>query len=201
MNGRISRTPRTLTGLVAALGLLVTLAMPTMAAPHEGNPGGNCDTTATSVKTETNDGSIVLSAGTIFCVKASDTNTGTLVADGETTLNEYLVQEGINNNVSNFVVYATATSTATPTPTPTPTPSESEAAATPTPTPSETQEAAATPREDTMGGNPAPAAGVLPNTATDLPQAPVPAAIFALMAVSSLTVLMYVRLTGAPARR
>jgi hypothetical protein len=110
--------------IVALVLTTMALAMPASAAPHAGNPGGNCDTTATSVKTDTSDGSIVLAEGTIFCVKASDTNSGTLVADGETTLNEYLVQEGIDHNVSNYVVYGMATPDATPDETPDATPDE-----------------------------------------------------------------------------
>ena len=209
MNRRTSRTPRTFIGLVAALGLLVALTVPALAAPHEGNPGGNCDTTDTSVKTNTDDGSIVLAAGTIFCVKASDTNSGTLVADGETTLNEYLVQEGIDHNVSNYVVYGMATptptptesssgSTATPTPSPTPTPSESVAVetSTPTPTPSASE------RGGVEGGNPtpAPSGGELPDTAMGAVSS-VPATLLGLIALLSVSALLYVRLAGVPARR
>ncbi len=87
----------------------------------------------------------------------------------------------------------------TASPTPTPTPSESEAVA--TQTPSQSDAAQGTPREDTLGGNPTPGVGVLPNTATDAPTTQVPATLLALMALSSLSVLMYVRLAGAPARR
>ena len=221
MNRRNSRTPRTFIGLVAALGLLVALTVPALAAPHEGNPGGNCnevDNGMVGVKTETSDGSIVLAAGTIFCVKQENSNTGTLVADGETTLAEYAAAAGLNAGVSNYVVYGMATSTPTPTPTPTPgesqsgatatptpsptptpTPSESEAAA--TPTPSESEEAEGTPREDTLGGNPTPGAGGLPNTATGMPSSPVPATLLGLVALLSLSALLYVRLAGAPARQ
>ena len=187
---------RTLVGLMAALGLVAVLAMPVAAAPHVGNPGGNCDEPAGSVKVETNDGSIVLAAGTIFCVKQENSNTGTLVADGETTLAEYAEQAGLNPGVSHYVTYGLATATPTPTPTPevTPTPTPE---VTPTPTPEGGEEAGtptptATPREDTQGGNPTPTAAPLPNTAMGS-AGTVPALALSLMLLGSLAAMAYLR--------
>jgi hypothetical protein len=183
---------RTLLGLTAALGLVAALAMPVAAAPHEGNPGGNCDETETSVKVETSDGSIVLEAGTIFCVKQENSNTGTLVADGVTTLAEYAEQAGLNPGVSHYVVYGMETATPTPTPTPevtpTPTPEEGEEGGTPTPT--------ATPTEagEVEAGNPTPAAGALPNTAVAFDGGAVPAAMLSLLLIGSLAAMAYLRL-------
>jgi outer membrane biosynthesis protein TonB len=83
---------------------------------------------------------LVLPAGTQFCVKSSTGNTGVLVANGTTTLREYLEAAGIvggdgqGRDVSYYVIYAEEP-TATPTEEPTPTP-----AATPTPTPTEEPE-------------------------------------------------------------
>ena len=170
---------RTLLGLLAALGLVAVLAMPVAAAPHVGNPGGNCDEPEGSVKVETNDGSIVLPAGTIFCVKQENSNTGTLVADGETTLAEYAEQAGLNPGVSHYVTYGMATAT--------PTPTEGEAGGNPTPTPS------ATPNEGELGGNPTATPAPLPNTAM-VDGAAVPAVLLSLLLIGSLGAMAYLRL-------
>lgn len=69
---------------------------------------------AGGVKDETGaaDNGLILPAGTTFCVKAGTGNTGLVVADGVTTLQEYLVAAGIvdgsgeqGRDVSYFVVY------------------------------------------------------------------------------------------------
>ncbi len=96
--------------LIVALVAMLIVALPAAAAPHEGNPGGNCDGFDGPNKVETSDGSIVLDAGTIFCVKQENSNTGTLIADGVTTLAEYAEQAGLNPGVSNYVTYGTVPS-------------------------------------------------------------------------------------------
>ena len=64
------------------------------------------------------DNNIVLDAGTEFCEKASTGATGILVADGSTTLQEYLEAAGIvdgsgeqGRDVSHWVTYETTTTT------------------------------------------------------------------------------------------
>ena len=64
------------------------------------------------------DNDVVLAAGTEFCVKAENEATGKLVADGVTTLQEYLEEAGIvdgsgeqGRDVSHWVVYETTTTT------------------------------------------------------------------------------------------
>lgn len=101
------------------LGLLVWLtgAYNVLAAtPHAGNPGGNCDGYNGPTKVDTSDGTIVLPTGTIFCIHASNTNTGTLVADGASSLADYITSTIVNRggqvpNVSNYVTYGGAPST------------------------------------------------------------------------------------------
>lgn len=121
--------------LVAALAIAFAGAAPAIAAPHEGNPGGNCNSGL--FKVETSDGSIVLAAGTVFCVKQENSNTGTLTADGTTTLAEYAEQAGLNPGVSNYVVYSTPEVTPSPTPSVAPSPSPTPSSS-PTPSPSST---------------------------------------------------------------
>jgi LPXTG-motif cell wall-anchored protein len=60
---------------------------------HNGNPG--------KVEGKSND--VVLPEGTKFCVKGSTEATGELIADGETTLFQYL---GIGQDVSYYIVYS-----------------------------------------------------------------------------------------------
>jgi len=57
------------------------------------------------------DNDIVLEAGTQFCVKGSTTASGILIADGETTLKEYLEGAGEDADVSHWVTYETTTTT------------------------------------------------------------------------------------------
>jgi hypothetical protein len=107
-----------------------------------------------NTKIDTNDGSIVLPAGTVFCVHASNNNTGVLVADGTNSLDDYIAANIVNNGgqipgISNYVIYPsqptpTPTPTETPTPTPTATPTETP---TPTPTATPTETPSPTPSE------------------------------------------------------
>jgi hypothetical protein len=105
--------------LIAALtigGLFLIGTVPTITAAGE-CPAGFTD------KVETSDGSIVLEAGLLICIKAGEDNTGTFTTDGESTLAEYIEASGLVTeggqvpNVSHYVIYG-----AEPTPTPTPTP-------------------------------------------------------------------------------
>jgi hypothetical protein len=66
------------------------------------------------------DNDVVLDAGTEFCVKSGTEATGILVADGTTTLQEYLEAAGIvdgsgdqGRDVSHWVIYETTTTTTT----------------------------------------------------------------------------------------
>jgi hypothetical protein len=96
----------------------------------------------------------------------------------------------------------TATPTPTPTeeptptpteePTPTPTPDEGEEAETPTPTPAP---------EGVAGGTPTPTPAPLPDTAVSPLTTQLPAAVLGLLALMSLSILLYVRLAEVPARR
>ena len=121
---------------LAWLAVLIVVSL-AMTAPIALGVTEECP--AGGVKVEVNGGNqaeindLVLPAGTSFCVKGSTEATGILVADGVTTLFDYL---GIDQDVSYYVVYPTPTPTPTPTPvvaTPTPTPEP-----TPTPTPEPT---------------------------------------------------------------
>jgi uncharacterized membrane protein len=68
---------------------------------HNGHPG----------KVEGANNDVVLAAGTVFCVKGSTEATGTLVADGTTSLFDYL---GNGHDVSYYIVYETPTPTTEP---------------------------------------------------------------------------------------
>ena len=101
---------RKIIGAMAAAMLLATLAIPAMASTehcpgHQGHDG--------KVEGENND--LVLDAGTEFCVKAGPYATSVLTADGETSLIEYVEQEGLTvgeggggnvPDVSYYIVYA-----------------------------------------------------------------------------------------------
>lgn len=118
-----------LTLLLFALGGGGPVSASTAHCPdHNGHPG----------KVEGGDlNDIVLAAGTEFCVKGATDATGVLLADGETTLYEYLNN---GHDVSYYVVYSTPSQTPQPTPEPTiaPTPEPTETPSTePTPTPSD----------------------------------------------------------------
>jgi hypothetical protein len=160
--------------LAATLTLLATamLAAPASYAVTEHCPEGGVKTEASGGTQEAiND--LVLPAGTLFCVKASNEASGILTADGETTLREYVEQTIGDHDVSYYVVYGLATATpptptpptptpptpTPPTPTPpTPTPPPTPAPPTPTPTP-------------TNGETPSPTP---PDTATPTPTATPP---------------------------
>lgn len=91
--------------MFTAFGAATTFAAP---SPNSGQCPGATDPANTKI--DTNDGSIVLAAGTVFCVHASNNNTGILVADGETTLDEYIAAHIVNNGgqvpaISNYVIY------------------------------------------------------------------------------------------------
>lgn len=119
---------RLVTTLIAVFAILLIGASTPVLAVTEHCPDGG-----TKIESQV-DGdldNIVLTAGTSFCVKGSTDATGILVADGETSLFDYL---GNGHNVSYYVVYETPSAppseepSSEPTPTPTPEP-------TPTPTP------------------------------------------------------------------
>jgi hypothetical protein len=119
-----------LAGALALVGFAgVALASPMLVTQH--CPSGGVKTEA--VGNELNN--IVLPRGTIFCVKGSTDATGILIANGITTLYEYLNN---GHDVSYYVVYDEE-ETPTPTPeTPTPTPTDPTPTPTdPTPTPTE----------------------------------------------------------------
>lgn len=114
--------------LLLAGALLVGANTAVLASPHEGNPGGNCDGYDGPGKTDTSDGSILLPEGTVVCVKAGDSNTGTMtVLAGGETLAQLIERSGLLNNggqvpgVSNYVVYTTPPPTTPPPTTPPPT--------------------------------------------------------------------------------
>ncbi len=104
---------------IARIGLTITAVLTiafagaggVSASAHPGNPGGNCDGYDGPTKVDTSDGSIVLAAGTLVCIKAGDSNTGTMVADGAKTLADLIMESGLLNNggqvptVSNYVIY------------------------------------------------------------------------------------------------
>lgn len=108
------------------------------ASPNAGQCAGFND--PANVKTDTDNGDLVLAAGLTVCVKggsaqSGDGNTGQIVTDGVTTLNGYLLAAGIDANVSNYVVYGTqptAPPTEEPTAPPTEAPTEPPATDTPT---------------------------------------------------------------------
>jgi len=124
---------RIIIGLLA-IGLLIIGTIPAITLAAGECPAGFAD------KVDTSDGSIVLEAGLIVCIKAGDDNTGTFTTDGESTLAEYIEASGLLNNggqvpnVSHYVVYD-AEPTPTPTPVVTPTP---DVTPTPPPTPTPT---------------------------------------------------------------
>lgn len=171
-------TPK-MTRLAVMLGvvalLLLALAMPVAAEPPTGL---HCpDGFITKDESGANDNSLIVPAGTRFCVKAGSGesnddggNTGILTADGVTTLCAYLVQAGIVGgdgacrDVSYWTTYApVATPTPTPTPTATPTP-------TPTPTPTATPTPSPTPVIVTTPAPPAPPpVEEMPSTAMEQP--------------------------------
>lgn len=117
--------------LLAAIMLLV-VAVPVALGTTERCPEGGVKVESV-VDGDLND--VVPVEGTLICVKGSTDATGIIVADGETTLVEYL---GNGHDVSHFVTYEEEP-TFSPTPTlmpsvmPTPSPSESQQVS-PTPT-------------------------------------------------------------------
>lgn len=98
-----------------AFGALVALLVGLMAAPVVAVPPPNLhcpsgwDYKVEATDSELDD--VVLPAGTVFCIKAGNGNTGELVADGQMTLFEILEYEGFVNSggqtpsVSYYVVY------------------------------------------------------------------------------------------------
>jgi hypothetical protein len=103
------RRLRTVGIVLFVIGLALSAFMvPTAMAATEHCPEGGTKTESGSAGN-----SVVLAAGTVFCVKASPEATGQLTADGVTTLQGYLTQAGITNengqthDVSYYVVYST----------------------------------------------------------------------------------------------
>jgi hypothetical protein len=122
----------TITTLLAVVALTTALAATAMAAP----PADLHCPAGWSSKDESgaDDNDLVYPAGTTICVKAGTENTGIIVANGWSTLQDYLVLAGImdgsgeqGRDVSYHVMYGLAS------PTPSPTPESSVA---PTPEPS-----------------------------------------------------------------
>jgi hypothetical protein len=129
-------------GGLSASGLLFATAS---ATPEEDL---HCEghNVAPNVKDESgaDDNNIVPEIGTLICVKASTSNTGIIVADGETTLQEYLFQAGIvdgsgtqGRDVSYWVIYPPTTTSSSSTSFPSTT--QFEVTTTPTTAPSTTQ--------------------------------------------------------------
>lgn len=139
--------------------------------------------------------------GTRFCVKAGGEATVILIADGETSLIEYVEAAGIRvgqgnvPDVSYYVVYREdssgeeETASPTPTPTPSPTPTETESAS-PTPTPvataTPTPTASPTPATTRPAATSTPTPVVAtPTTAPDMPdtatQSPSPLQLWMIM--------------------
>jgi hypothetical protein len=194
-----------LIAVIAALGLLFSLSSMALAnteecPDHQGHP----NKVEATFDGELDD--VVLPAGTIFCLKAG-TEAFEGVADGTTSLVEYAKAAGIvggdgeGRNISYYVTYGMATSAPTPTPevTPTPTPDVTptptpDVTPTPTPdvdvTPTPTDEAAPTPTPTPLGVG-AITEPLLPDTAM---ATITPAAILALLMLSSLSALVFVRL-------
>jgi hypothetical protein len=163
---------RTVLGASAALALLFTiLVWPVMATTE------HCPTGGTKYENGAFN-SIVLHAGTQFCVKGSVDATGILVADGQKTLVDYL---GSGHDVSYYVVYEGVTPSATPPITPSPSPSQSPTPSV-TPVPSATPPASSPPSpEPSVSPSPVPTSTPTPSvtpsptsTPTPGPSTPIP---------------------------
>jgi len=105
--------PRAFIALAGAMALtmMLTLALSPMGAfaltdhcpDHNGHPG--------KVNSGSAGNDVILPAGTILCVKAGDHATGVEIADGSTTLKEYVEAAGITvgndqvPDVSYYIVY------------------------------------------------------------------------------------------------
>jgi len=93
--------------MIGLLGLMATpaLALTEHCPDHDGHPG--------KIESGAAGNDVVLPAGTEFCVKAGPFATGVLIADGTTTLLQYVEQAGITvgegdenvPDVSYYVVY------------------------------------------------------------------------------------------------
>jgi LPXTG-motif cell wall-anchored protein len=140
-------------------------------------------------KTEGTHNGVVLSAGTQFCVKASNEATTVLVADGSKSLIEYVLGAGIVNgqgkahDVSYYVVYpatttttevppsdTTSTTTSPTTPTTEPPSSSTTVVVTTTPAPESTSTLLPTtslPQPDTTQ---TPGTAPTPTSPTELPE-------------------------------
>lgn len=133
----LSVRQRTVLGFIIAIMAFALLATAAQAAPPVNL---HCpDGWSTKDESGSDDNDLVLAAGTTICVKAGTGNTGILIADGETTLQEYLFEAGIidgsgeqGRDVSYWVLYGTQETpaptpepSATPEPSVTPEPSES----------------------------------------------------------------------------
>ncbi len=185
-------------GVIGALALMLVLALPVSA-----NNSGQCPGFQNNIPT--NDGSIVLSAGTSFCVHASNDNTGIQTADGVHDLDWYIAATILNNGgqvptISNYVIYSTASSTpssqpseepsSTPSATPVVTPD-------PSPTSSFVHETACPAPHGSPCGPFASAIPTAPSTDVATPAGPVSSNIaFAVLALSIIigAALMSLRL-------
>ena len=108
--------------LLVAFGVMPVAALTEHCPDHEGNPGK-----VQSVSPGDLD-DVVLPAGTLVCVKASNLATGIVTADGEESLCDILIEAGIIDgsgeschNVSYYIVYEAEATPVPPTPVP-PTP-------------------------------------------------------------------------------
>jgi hypothetical protein len=105
----------TAAGLIAVTAAtLLMMAWAVFPSAAGAAPGDDCPSGWTTKVESQIDGDlddVVLPAGTLFCAKGGTNNTGILVADGTTTLAEYL---GTGQNVSHYVIYPPTTSTTPP---------------------------------------------------------------------------------------
>lgn len=100
-----------LIALVALALMAFALALPALA---DDTPCSEVNGTKTNSVVDGDLNDIVLSAGTSFCVKAGSEKSGTLTADGTTTLQGYVtwtVGNGRTPDVSHYVVYQATTTT------------------------------------------------------------------------------------------
>jgi hypothetical protein len=104
------------TGRLKVVGVVlfvIALALGAFMVPAAMAATESCPAGGTKTESGSAGNSVVLAAGTSFCVKSSNEATGLLTADGVTTLQGYLAQEGITNqngqvhDVSHYVVYDT----------------------------------------------------------------------------------------------
>lgn len=97
---------RRMSAVVMIVITVLALGSPALATVEHCPDGGD--------KTEGQFNTLVLSAGTVFCVKAGQESSGVLVADGVSPLIDYVTwlnNGGRTPDVSHYVVYQQATTT------------------------------------------------------------------------------------------